>query len=172
MLINGLKSLPGKMLSIGKNIIDGIVKGIKNAWGSAKKAVSDFAGGVVDGFKSAFQIHSPSKVMKEKIGYNIVNGLIAGVKAKKGEAKKAASEVSQDIVDAAKTKLDVLQTYNKISEEGEILYWQSLLGHLKKDLVHILKHIRATKKQSKSTMKKLRIWKASTKKKLLLYILI
>lgn len=132
MLINGLKSLPGKMLSIGKNIIDGIVKGIKNAWGSAKKAVSDFAGGVVDGFKSAFQIHSPSKVMKEKIGYNIVNGLIAGVKAKKGEAKKAASEVSQDIVDAAKTKLDVLQTYNKISEEGEILYWQSLLGHLKK----------------------------------------
>ena len=40
--------------------------------------------------------------------------------------------MSQDIVDAAKTKLDVLQTYNKISEEGEILYWKSLLGHLKK----------------------------------------
>lgn len=131
-LVNGVKELPGKMLSIGKNVAEGIIDGIKSKLEKAKKAVSDFAGGVVDGFKSAFQIHSPSKVMKEKIGYNIVNGLVAGVKAKKGEAKKAASEVSQDIVDAAKTKLDVLQTYNKISEEGEILYWQSLLGHLKK----------------------------------------
>lgn len=131
-LVNGVKELPGKMLSIGKNVVEGLIDGIKSKLEKAKKAVSDFAGGVVEGFKSAFQIHSPSKVMKEKIGYNIVNGLVAGVKAKKGEAKKAASEVSQDIVDAAKTKLDVLQTYNKISEEGEILYWQSLLGHLKK----------------------------------------
>lgn len=132
MLIDGIKGLPKKMLGIGKNIIDGIVNGIKKAWNAAKKAVSDFAGGIVDAFKSSLGIHSPSKVMKEKVGVQIANGVIAGVKSRKGEMKKTAAEISKDIVDAAEKKLDVLETYNKISVQQEVSYWKKILDSTKK----------------------------------------
>ena len=132
MLIDGVKGLPKKMLEIGKNIIDGIVNGIKNAWSNAKKAVSDFAGGIVNGFKSALGIHSPSKVMKDQVGVQIANGVIEGVKSKRDEAKKSAAQLSQDIVNAAEKKLDVLQTYNKITKQQEVDYWKQILKTTKK----------------------------------------
>ena len=132
MLIDGVKGLPKKMLEIGKNIIDGIVNGIKNAWSNAKKAVSDFAGGIVNGFKSALGIHSPSKVMKDQVGVQIANGVIEGVKSKRDEAKKTAAQLSQDIVNAAEKKLDVLQTYNKITKQQEVDYWKQILKTTKK----------------------------------------
>ena len=132
MLIDGIKGLPKKMLGIGKNIIDGIVNGIKKAWNTAKKAVSDFAGGIVDGFKGALGIHSPSKVMKDQVGVQIANGVIEGIKSKKDEAKKSAAQLSQDIVNAAEKKLDVLETYNKISVQQEVGYWKKILNSTKK----------------------------------------
>lgn len=132
MLLNGLKKLPGKMLEIGKNIIDGIVNGIKKAWSSAKKAVSDFAGGLVDGFKDALGIHSPSRVMRDQVGVQIANGIIEGVKSKKDAAKKSASELSQEIVDAASKRLDKLQTYNKITTAQEVDFWKKIYQSTKK----------------------------------------
>lgn len=132
MLLNGLKKLPGKMLEIGKNIIDGIVNGIKKAWSSAKKAVSDFAGGLVDGFKDALGIHSPSRVMRDQVGVQIANGIIEGVKSKKDAAKKSASELSQEIVDAASKRLDKLQTYNKITTAQEVDFWKKIYQATKK----------------------------------------
>lgn len=126
MFVNTMKQIPNKAKEIGKNIINGVVNGIKERFENAKKAVSDFASGLVDGFKTALDIHSPSRVMKKEVGEQVANGVIEGIKAKKGAAKKSASELSQEIVDAASKKLDALQTYNKITTSEEIAFWKKI----------------------------------------------
>lgn len=131
-LINGLKALPGKMLEIGKNIVDGVVNGIKNAMSGAKKAISDFASGFVDGFKEALGIHSPSREMRDKVGVQIANGIIVGINSRKGAAKKSASKLSEEIIDAAEKKLDYLETYNKITTAQEIDFWKKIYQATKK----------------------------------------
>lgn len=131
-LTKKLKELPGKMLKIGKNIVDGIVNGIKNSIANAKKNISEFAGGLVDGFKDALDIHSPSRVMRDQVGAQIANGIIVGIKSKKGAAKKSASELSQEIVSAAEKKLDWLETFNKISVAEEVAYWRKIYDSTKK----------------------------------------
>jgi phage-related minor tail protein len=82
-----LSKLPGQMLSIGKNIIDGIVNGIRNSLGrvmSAAKAIVDKIPGPI---KKALGIHSPSRVMAG-IGKWITEGLVKGML---GGSKKVAA---------------------------------------------------------------------------------
>lgn len=131
-LVNGIKELPSKMLSIGKNIIEGVVNGMKAKIESAKESVKNFASNIVKGFKDALGIHSPSKVMKEQVGVQIANGVIAGINSKKGAAKKSASKLSQEIVDAASKRLDQLQTYNKITTAQEVDFWKKIYNATKK----------------------------------------
>ena len=70
--------------------------------------------------------------MKEQVGVQIANGVIEGIKSKKGAAKKSASELSQEIVDAAEKKLDRLQTYNKITTVQEVDFWKKIYNATKK----------------------------------------
>lgn len=85
-------------VSVGKNIIDGIVKGIvgkKNVADDAVKAVTD---GIKEKAQTELEIHSPSKVFKGYGGY-IVEGLANGISA----AKDLAVNAIQSVSDAVKT---------------------------------------------------------------------
>jgi len=131
-LVNGIKELPSKMLSIGKNIIEGVVNGMKAKIESAKESVKNFASNIVKGFKDALGIHSPSKVMEDEVGVQAANGVIVGINSKKDAAKKSASKLSQEIVDAAEKKLDVLKTYNKVTLVDEVAFWKKIYNATKK----------------------------------------
>ncbi|WP_035293766.1 tape measure protein [Clostridium sp. KNHs214] len=76
--VDGIKSLPEKFLEIGVNLVKGLWNGIKSVkdwiWGKIK----DFCGGIVDGFKDFFGIHSPSRLMRDMIGKNLVRGIGIG----------------------------------------------------------------------------------------------
>lgn len=85
-------------VSVGKNIIDGIAKGIvgkKNVTDDAVKAVTD---GIKEKAQTELEIHSPSKVFKGYGGY-IVEGLANGISA----AKDLAVNAIQSVSDAVKT---------------------------------------------------------------------
>lgn len=102
-------------VSVGKNIIDGIVKGIVG-----KKSVADDAVKVVtDGIKEKAQtelgIHSPSKVFKGYGGY-IVEGLANGISA----AKDLAVNAIQSVSDAVKTIGSRLADENYGLRDGSI----------------------------------------------------
>lgn len=102
-------------VSVGKNIIDGIAKGIVG-----KKSVADDAVKVVtDGIKEKAQtelgIHSPSKVFKGYGGY-IVEGLANGISASKDLAVNAIQSVS----DAVKTIGSQLADENYGLRDGSI----------------------------------------------------
>lgn len=77
-IITGIKELPGKVLDLGKNIVQGLWNGITNAGNWLKEKISGFASGVIDGFKNAFGIHSPSLVMNKEIGRYLALGLGEG----------------------------------------------------------------------------------------------
>lgn len=63
--------------SIGQNIMDGIIEGIKSGdfFGSIKEKFTAF----VDKIKEFFGIKSPSTLMRDQIGKNLVEGIVSGM---------------------------------------------------------------------------------------------
>lgn len=153
-VINGIKELPSKVTEVGKNVVEGLWNGISGASDWIKGKVGEFANGILDGMKDTLGIHSPSRRAKKEIGEQVAQGVINGVKAKKGAAKKSASELSQIIVDAATEKLDKLTTFNKISEKQEVNYWKRVLKSCKKGSTAYLtayKNLQSAKEKVQST---------------------
>ncbi|WP_338631531.1 phage tail tape measure protein [Clostridium baratii] len=78
-IIDTIKDLPNRMLSIGKDIVRGLWEGIKSMGSWLWGGVTDFVGGIVDGFKEGLGIHSPSRVMKKEVGRWIPPGISEGI---------------------------------------------------------------------------------------------
>lgn len=78
-IVNGFTSLPGKLVNIGKSAVEGIWRGITGSANWLKNKISGFSSGIVDGFKSALKINSPSKIMRDTIGVGIVEGIDVGI---------------------------------------------------------------------------------------------
>ena len=66
------------LLQIGKDIIDGLVKGIKGKIEDVKNAVKDIAGSITGKIKDILNIHSPSRVMAQ-LGVFTSQGLADGM---------------------------------------------------------------------------------------------
>lgn len=76
-IFDDLKNI--NLFEIGKNIIDGLINGIQEKFGDLKKKVSDIAGTITSGLKNLLNIHSPSRLMRDLIGRNVVLGIIEGI---------------------------------------------------------------------------------------------
>lgn len=78
-VVDGFKDLPNKIKQKGKDVVEGLWNGIVGMkdwlWGK----ITGFCGGIVDGFKKALRINSPSKIMRDKIGVGIVEGIDVGI---------------------------------------------------------------------------------------------
>ena len=77
-LVDEVKKIPERMLSLGGDIVAGIKNGIKNAWSGLTSWFGNLASGLIDGFKDALGIGSPSKEFDKEarwIGPGVINGL-------------------------------------------------------------------------------------------------
>lgn len=92
-----ISELPGKMVSIGSDIVSGIWNGIKNAKDWLVGKCKDFASGIVDGFKSALHINSPSKVMANVVGKAIPEGIAKGINDNASYATEATDKLTDDL---------------------------------------------------------------------------
>lgn len=72
-----ISDLPGYMKSIGIDMINGLINGIKSMASAAVDAAKSLAGSVVDGVSEFLGIHSPSRVFAG-IGGNMALGLAEG----------------------------------------------------------------------------------------------
>lgn len=107
-VINGIKEAVkwfGKLIekiskfnpvSVGKNIIDGIAKGIVGRKSVADDAVKVVTDGIQEEAQTELGIHSPSKVFKG-YGVYLIEGLVNGVLATKDLAVKAIQSVSNAV---------------------------------------------------------------------------
>jgi len=66
------------MKEAGTNLIKGLWEGIKASADWLWDKITGFASGIVDGFKNAFDIHSPSRVFRDEIGKQLAAGVGVG----------------------------------------------------------------------------------------------
>lgn len=97
-IVDTIQGLPDRMMNVGKNIVEGLWNGIKNAKDWIKQKVSEFANGVLDGMKDSLGIHSPSTKARDLVGKFIPEGVAVGVEANTDSALKAIDNMNDDIM--------------------------------------------------------------------------
>nr|DAG31160.1 MAG TPA: minor tail protein [Caudoviricetes sp.] len=110
-IINGISSLPGKMVSIGSNIIHGIITGITNAAGNLFSTMQNIASRALNAAKDALGIHSPSTVFRDMVGKMIPAGVTVGIEANAGKTIQAIKDYAKDLV----TTIDTNKFLGKVN---------------------------------------------------------
>lgn len=143
-IVNGLKSLPSKMISIGKDAVRGIWNGITGMGSWLKSKISSFGSGVVNGFKKAFKIHSPSRLMRDEIGKYIALGVGDGITGQTKAVLKEANIFGNGIKESLASSINLNGENFGIS--GHSGYSLSNLGSLVKESLSSLRVLPETVK--------------------------
>ncbi|UNE49961.1 hypothetical protein F5K02_03485 [Bacillus amyloliquefaciens] len=107
---------------IGKNIIQGLIKGIGGMAGALASKVKSMANAIPNGMKKLLGIHSPSRVMRDQVGYHVGTGMAAGIDKSQGKVKAAAAKAAKAAQKAAEVKVS-----NKI-KNAEVKYDTKKMG--------------------------------------------
>ena len=86
-----------EFLEAGKQIIEGLKTGIKNAWSSLKESVKELFKGLLGNVKELLGIGSPSKVFAE-IGRNIPKGMMIGIQSTMDLPIKELDEMTSRLI--------------------------------------------------------------------------
>lgn len=87
-------------LEVGKDIIRGIGDGLMNGVKSIGDTIKKVAGGIVDGFKNFFGIHSPSRLFRDEIGENLALGIGEGFTEEMGTVERMMGRAMPDLTAA------------------------------------------------------------------------
>ncbi|AWD86577.1 MULTISPECIES: hypothetical protein [Bacillus] len=107
---------------IGKNIIQGLIKGISGMAGALASKVKSMANAIPNGMKKLLGIHSPSRVMRDQVGYHVGTGMAAGIDKSQAKVKAAAAKAAKAAQKAAEVKVS-----NKI-KNAEVKYDTKKMG--------------------------------------------
>jgi phage-related protein len=91
-----LADLPGRMFSIGVDIINGLTGGLLSKAGSLISAAQNIADTIESTIRHALDTHSPSRVT-HAIGQDIVDGLINGMASRIMPLKKTVKELTEAV---------------------------------------------------------------------------
>lgn len=105
------------LVSIGRNIISGLVNGIKSMAGSVMSTAKGIASSAVSAVKSALKIHSPSRVMA-KLGAYTGEGLAKGIASMQ---KAVAASASGLAAAAVPTMPTVSMAYSTPNAGGQAM---------------------------------------------------
>lgn len=98
-IVTTLRELPGRMLQVGKDIVSGLINGIKQGASGVATAIGSMASSAVAKAKSVLDIRSPSRVMK-KVGEQTAEGMALGIKKGRKAVVSAAQKMAADAVKA------------------------------------------------------------------------
>ncbi|MBO6344097.1 phage tail tape measure protein [Enterococcus faecalis] len=96
-IISAMDKLPSEMNSIGANAIDGLTNGINANANSALAAARGVADQIVSTMKSAMDIHSPSRVMRDEVGKMIPAGVAVGIDKYSNFVEKSMQRLSKKV---------------------------------------------------------------------------
>lgn len=102
--VSGFGSL---LWNAGRDLINGLVDGIKSLASAPVDAVKNVGSNIVNGFKGLLGISSPSKVFRELGGY-IGEGLALGIQDGKKKATDALKDMSTSLMESARRLRDQL----------------------------------------------------------------
>ncbi|MEN2317737.1 phage tail tape measure protein [Limosilactobacillus fermentum] len=93
--VSAVRGAVGGMVSAGRNFVMGFVNGISGAIGAAASAAAHMAHAAMSAAKSALGIHSPSRVMRDEVGYYVAAGMAVGMSENADLVQKAANRLAQ-----------------------------------------------------------------------------
>lgn len=82
-LIDGLRALPAQMMQIGRDLLDGLLSGVRERWAALKEGVNGLGAGIRNWFADTLGIRSPSRVFAE-FGGHLMGGLQLGIERAAG----------------------------------------------------------------------------------------
>lgn len=148
-----VEDLPEDMRDVARDSLSGFETEMNNRAPSLLEQAKGIAGGLINTWRSAFDMHSPSKVMA-KIALNVwkgfenetakqapvmknqasdvVKGIIDGINKSADNAGKSANELGELYIRATKEKLSDLEALHKSTEVMEVQYWEQVLKATKK----------------------------------------
>ena len=108
-VINFVRDIPNKiksffsnagslLLDAGRQIINGLIRGITGAVSGAISAVKNAVGSIINGAKSLLGIASPSKVFRDEIGKYIPEGMAIGIERSTPDATKAIQGMTDSLM--------------------------------------------------------------------------
>ena len=133
---SGIKNMVSWVKDVAKTILEGIkssfsgsenvgvqlVKGLWNGLNSVKDwilgKIKGFGDGVLNGLKSFFGIHSPSKVMADEVGKYLPQGLAVGIEANAKDVYDAMNDISKETMDIATQSFDI--TPENVKSDSEL----------------------------------------------------
>ena len=112
-LVTAFGDCLGMFIDIGGQLISGLWDGISNAADWLWEKISGFFGGIVDGIKDFFGIHSPSTLFRDQIGENLALGIGEGF-------SDTMTDVTKDMQNALPTSFDVDPAINLSSGDSRM----------------------------------------------------
>ena len=125
-VVNAFKDLPSKLKTIGKNLVEGLWKGINNAKDWVLGKIKGFGKGILNGLKSFFGIKSPSRVMRDQVGKMIAEGTAVGIEEGSKKVETASEKMGNAILKTAEKVLDEYKTYNNLTLTEEMNFWDEI----------------------------------------------
>lgn len=92
--------------SVGAELVKGIWDGIKNSASWLWSKLKQWCGDLLDKVKGFFGIHSPSRVMRDEVGAQIVAGIAVGINENGYIVTDAMERLSSDILESELSYLD------------------------------------------------------------------
>ena len=109
------------LTQIGRDIIQGLINGIGSMASAVVDKVKSIGESIISGFKSIFQISSPSKVLTQ-IGQWIGQGLANGIASTESIAVSSVKNFGENIVGILKKVFDIEADESKLAKEyGEFV---------------------------------------------------
>ena len=131
-IANAVPALISSVGTIGNNLVQGLWNGIGNAKEWVLNKIKGFGKDILNGLKSFFGIHSPSKVMEEQVGKNLALGVAQGISKNTDKVDEAAEEMGSRIMTAANQTLKEYKRIHKMSIGEEVAYWAEIVKQTKK----------------------------------------
>lgn len=98
-IVAAFKNLGSQLLQAGRDAIQGFINGVRQKMSEALNVARDMANSVANTVKSALNIQSPSRVMRELGGY-VGEGLALGIKDKQKDVQKQAEALANTVKSA------------------------------------------------------------------------
>lgn len=92
-----LKTAP----TVGKDMIDGIIAGLNNQSGALYGKISAIISSAIAAAQNAAEIASPSKIMRDLIGKNLIKGAVVGIEAESSNLYSTMRNVVDNTVGSA-----------------------------------------------------------------------
>lgn len=94
---NKIRDIYGSMVSSGQYAMSGLSSGMSSGAGEVYAMADTIASNIRSRIKSALDIHSPSRVMRDDVGRWIPSGIAVGIEANAGSVDKPLDRLKQRI---------------------------------------------------------------------------